>query len=162
MSAPSLAPFIIKRPWLLKLCMPIANWYVNAAGYRRLGLLYVSHLPRPVPSRPPSLSISLPPPPPFTADLAYPLPAHRADDLIEEESEVVQKALGRLSLKQKYDRIYRIRRAIQADICHKELPRSEWTKPEEDVAYLAPLIKEIELANKEKKELDNIKIIKSR
>ncbi|KAI0885619.1 14 kDa subunit of cytochrome bd ubiquinol oxidase [Annulohypoxylon maeteangense] len=35
---PSLAPFIIKRPWLTKLLTPVANWYSNAAGYRQLGL----------------------------------------------------------------------------------------------------------------------------
>ncbi|KAF2872559.1 ubiquinol-cytochrome C reductase complex 14kD subunit-domain-containing protein [Massariosphaeria phaeospora] len=38
MSAPSLAPYIIKRPWLRRWVQPLANWYVNAAGYRQLGL----------------------------------------------------------------------------------------------------------------------------
>ncbi|KAH7125444.1 cytochrome b-c1 complex subunit 7 [Dendryphion nanum] len=38
MSAPSLAGFISKRPWLHKALMPLANWYTNAAGYRQLGL----------------------------------------------------------------------------------------------------------------------------
>ncbi len=37
--APSLAPAVIKRPWLLKMVMPLANWYANAASYRQLGLL---------------------------------------------------------------------------------------------------------------------------
>ena len=40
MSAPSLGPFIAKRPWLQKWVKPLANWYVNAAGYRQLGLRY--------------------------------------------------------------------------------------------------------------------------
>ena len=40
MSAPSLAPYILKRPWLSKMLKPVANWYVNAAGYRKLGLRY--------------------------------------------------------------------------------------------------------------------------
>ena len=40
MSAPSLAPFILKRPWLQKWVQPLANWYINAAGYRQLGLRY--------------------------------------------------------------------------------------------------------------------------
>jgi ubiquinol-cytochrome c reductase subunit 7 len=43
MSAPSLAPFILKRPWLQKWVQPLANWYVNAAGYRQLGLRYDPH-----------------------------------------------------------------------------------------------------------------------
>jgi len=38
MSQPSLAPYIIKRPWLTRWLKPLANWYTNAAGYRRLGL----------------------------------------------------------------------------------------------------------------------------
>jgi len=37
MSAPSLAPYILARPWLKSWMMPLANWYANAAGYRRLG-----------------------------------------------------------------------------------------------------------------------------
>ncbi|KAI2473234.1 14 kDa subunit of cytochrome bd ubiquinol oxidase [Annulohypoxylon bovei var. microspora] len=36
---PSLAPFILKRQWLTKLLTPVASWYTNAAGYRKLGLL---------------------------------------------------------------------------------------------------------------------------
>ncbi|KAF2184388.1 hypothetical protein K469DRAFT_580125 [Zopfia rhizophila CBS 207.26] len=38
MSAPSLAPYIAKRPWLKKWFEPLAKWYCNAAGYRQLGL----------------------------------------------------------------------------------------------------------------------------
>ncbi|TVY31993.1 Cytochrome b-c1 complex subunit [Lachnellula subtilissima] len=38
MSAPSLANAIIKRPWLTKMVKPIAAWYADAAGYRKLGL----------------------------------------------------------------------------------------------------------------------------
>ncbi|KAI1107094.1 14 kDa subunit of cytochrome bd ubiquinol oxidase [Jackrogersella minutella] len=35
---PSLAPFVLKRPWLLKLFKPLSTWYTGAAGYRQLGL----------------------------------------------------------------------------------------------------------------------------
>ncbi|ORY65532.1 cytochrome b-c1 complex subunit 7 [Pseudomassariella vexata] len=35
---PSLAPFILKRPWLTKMFKPLATWYTSAAGYRQLGL----------------------------------------------------------------------------------------------------------------------------
>ncbi|KAI9883946.1 MAG: hypothetical protein M1823_004290 [Watsoniomyces obsoletus] len=38
MSQPHIAGFILKRPWLTKIMMPIANWYCQAAGYRQLGL----------------------------------------------------------------------------------------------------------------------------
>jgi len=36
----SLAPFVLRRPWLAKMLTPAANWYANAAGYRKLGLKY--------------------------------------------------------------------------------------------------------------------------
>lgn len=42
MSVPSLAGFVMKRPWLLKALTPVANWYANAAGYRQIGLRYVT------------------------------------------------------------------------------------------------------------------------
>ncbi|KAI0802760.1 cytochrome b-c1 complex subunit 7 [Xylaria sp. FL0064] len=93
MSYPSLAPFVLKRPWLRNLLQPLAGWYANAAGYRQLGLL--------------------------------------ADDLIPEENEDVLKALARLPPKERYDRVYRLRRAIQCSITHKLLPKDQWTKPEQ-------------------------------
>jgi ubiquinol-cytochrome c reductase subunit 7 len=40
MSAPSLTSYIVKRPWLKRFMTPLANWYANAAGYRKLGLRY--------------------------------------------------------------------------------------------------------------------------
>lgn len=43
----SLAPFVLRRPWLTKMLMPAATWYTNAAGYRKLGLRYdFLHFPR--------------------------------------------------------------------------------------------------------------------
>jgi hypothetical protein len=38
MSAPSITNYIVKRPWLKRWMTPIAQWYTDAAGYRRLGL----------------------------------------------------------------------------------------------------------------------------
>lgn len=34
----SLAPFVLRRPWLTNMLKPIASWYADAAGYRKLGL----------------------------------------------------------------------------------------------------------------------------
>ncbi|KIX95253.1 uncharacterized protein Z520_09170 [Fonsecaea multimorphosa CBS 102226] len=45
MSGPSLAPYILKRPWLKRWMMPLANWYVNTAGYRSLGLRHDDLIP---------------------------------------------------------------------------------------------------------------------
>ncbi|KAK4158552.1 cytochrome b-c1 complex subunit 7 [Chaetomidium leptoderma] len=122
MTAPSLYSAIAKRPWLMKMIMPIAGWYSNAAGYRQMGL--------------------------------------RADDLLVEENEPVLKALGRLSPKESYDRIYRIRRATQLSLQQKILPKNEWTKPEEDVRYLSPILEQLAAEAKEKDALDTLTILK--
>ncbi|KAJ4396422.1 Cytochrome b-c1 complex subunit 7 [Gnomoniopsis smithogilvyi] len=84
----------------------------------------------------------------------------RADDLIPEESETVQTALARLDAKARYDRIFRIRRAVQCSISHKLLPKAEWTKPDEDTPYLVPLIRLIEAEAKEKEALDTMTVYK--
>ncbi|CAK7222697.1 Cytochrome b-c1 complex subunit 7, mitochondrial [Sporothrix curviconia] len=85
----------------------------------------------------------------------------RADDLIPEENDVVQQAIKRLPAQENYDRIFRMRRAVQLSLQHKLLPKDQWTKPEDDTPYLLPLIQEIEAEIKERHELDTIEIIKS-
>lgn len=82
----------------------------------------------------------------------------RADDLIPEESEIVLQALKRLPPKEAYDRIFRIRRAVQCSVSHQLLPKEEQTKPEEDVEYLGPLIREIEAEAKERADLESLSI----
>jgi len=118
MSAPSFAPYILKRPWLKRWMMPIAEWYVGAAGYRKLGLRY--------------------------------------EDLIPEENDTVQLALKRLPPKEAYDRVFRLRRAFQCSLSHQLLPVEERTKPEDDYAYLSPIIKEIEAEMKERADLESM------
>lgn len=56
----------------------------------------------------------------------------RYDDCLDiEETEAGQLALKRLSAKDSYDRVYRIRRAVQLSLSHKILPKDQWTKMEE-------------------------------
>ncbi|MCJ1468233.1 Cytochrome b-c1 complex subunit 7 [Pseudocyphellaria aurata] len=38
MSAPSLANFVMKRPYLKRWMIPLSEWYADLAGYRKLGL----------------------------------------------------------------------------------------------------------------------------
>lgn len=45
MSQPSMTNFIVKRPWLKRWMTPLANWYTDAAGYRKLGLRSVAPAP---------------------------------------------------------------------------------------------------------------------
>ncbi|KAF2663810.1 hypothetical protein BT63DRAFT_430078 [Microthyrium microscopicum] len=80
----------------------------------------------------------------------------RADDLIPEENEVVQKALSRLSPQEHYDRVFRLRRGFQLSLAHHLLPPHEQTKPEEDICYLSPYIAEIEAENQEREDLDAV------
>ncbi|OAQ61698.1 ubiquinol-cytochrome C reductase-like protein [Pochonia chlamydosporia 170] len=122
MSGYSLAPFVLRRPWLANMLMPAANWYANAAGYKKLGLRY--------------------------------------DDLAEEERESTQIALKRLSPKESYDRIYRIRRSVQCSYQHKLLPKDQWTKPEEDTPYLRDIINQVEAELAEKDALDSMTVTK--
>ncbi|KAI1306221.1 cytochrome b-c1 complex subunit 7 [Xylaria venustula] len=84
----------------------------------------------------------------------------RADDLIVEENEDVLKALKRLPPQEAYDRVYRLRRATQCSVTHKLLPKDQWTKPEEDVPYLTPLIEQIRAAKAEEEALNTLTIVK--
>jgi ubiquinol-cytochrome c reductase subunit 7 len=92
--------------------------------------------------------------------LSDPPDSPSADDLIVEENETVLKALSRLSPKESYDRIYRIRRATQLSLQHKLLPKNEWTKPEEDVPYLTPILEQLYAEAKEKNALDTLTVLK--
>lgn len=55
----------------------------------------------------------------------------RYDDIIPEERDNVQKALGRLTERESYDRAFRMRQAIQLSVMHRELPKEKWLRPEE-------------------------------
>lgn len=46
MSVPSLAPQIMKRPWLQRWMKPLSQWYFDNAGYRKLGLRYAPLQPQ--------------------------------------------------------------------------------------------------------------------
>ncbi|KAH8155812.1 uncharacterized protein LAJ45_00824 [Morchella importuna] len=79
-----------------------------------------------------------------------------ADDLIIEETDVVQQAIKRLPPKVAYDRMFRMRRAVQCSVAHQILPKQDQTKPEDDVPYLSPYIEEIEAELRERNELDSL------
>merc|ERR1712130_879315 len=99
MSYPSLAPYIMKRPWLMRWMRPLSEWYFDNAGYRKLGL--------------------------------------RADDLV-----------------------FRMRRAFQCSLSHQLLPKTEWTKTNDDYPYLSPIIREITAEQTEREDLESMIINK--
>ncbi|VDB97657.1 unnamed protein product [Peniophora sp. CBMAI 1063] len=80
------------------------------------------------------------------------------DDLLVEEIPTVQKALDRLTEQEFYDRAYRIRRAQQADVVHKELPKDQWIKAEEDVRYLTPHVEKAEAEIEERNKWDTLEV----
>ncbi|KAF8862403.1 14 kDa subunit of cytochrome bd ubiquinol oxidase [Acephala macrosclerotiorum] len=84
----------------------------------------------------------------------------RADDLIPEESETVLLALKRLPPKEAYDRVFRLRRAFQCSLAHQLLPKEQHTKPDEDVEYLSPIIRQIEAEAKERDDLESLSLNK--
>ncbi|CAG8441610.1 3119_t:CDS:2 [Ambispora leptoticha] len=84
----------------------------------------------------------------------------RYDDIIQEESETVQEALKRLPIHEDNYRTVRIRNAYQLSLQHHILPKEQWTKPEEDVRYLSPIIDEVVAEEAEREAFDAMKIIK--
>ncbi|KAJ3195764.1 Cytochrome b-c1 complex subunit 7 [Irineochytrium annulatum] len=64
----------------------------------------------------------------------------RFDDLIPDETDIVKEAIRRLPQREMQDRIFRFRRALNLSNNHNALEKSEWTKPEEDVNALMPVL----------------------
>ncbi|GKT44934.1 cytochrome b-c1 complex subunit 7 [Colletotrichum spaethianum] len=62
--------------------------------------------------------------------------------------------------KESYDRVFRIRRAVQLSYQHKLLPKNEWTKPEEDYPYLGPIIQQIQAEEAERLAFETIEVQK--
>ncbi|CAK9801887.1 Cytochrome b-c1 complex subunit 7 [Anthophora quadrimaculata] len=71
------------------------------------------------------------------------------DDLLYETPDVTE-ALRRLPLHIMEERNFRLVRAVQLDCQRKVLPKEQWTKLEEDVHYLLPLVEEVIRERKEK------------
>jgi len=118
----SLAPYVRASKSLSRWIQPVATWYADLAGYRRMGLKY--------------------------------------DDLILEERDDVQKALSRLPTRESYDRIYRINRASQASVLHRDLPKDQWITPNQDTRYLTPYVSEAHAEDVERAKWDTMQLQK--
>ncbi|ORY93764.1 cytochrome b-c1 complex subunit 7 [Syncephalastrum racemosum] len=85
----------------------------------------------------------------------------RYDDLVAEESDVVQEAIRRLEIaepREAYDRAYRLRVAQQLSLSHQLLPKDQWVTREQDKRYLQPYIDEVAAEFAERDAFDNIKV----
>ncbi|KAG6840709.1 hypothetical protein C0991_004953 [Blastosporella zonata] len=83
------------------------------------------------------------------------------DDLLVEERDDVQRALTRLTVREKYDRAYRLKRASQASVLHTPLPKEQWTTPAEDVRYLKPHVLEVVKEDTERQMWDTVGVKKN-
>ncbi|KAH6918952.1 ubiquinol-cytochrome-c reductase complex subunit 6 [Coprinopsis sp. MPI-PUGE-AT-0042] len=83
------------------------------------------------------------------------------DDLLMEENDTVQRAITRLTPREGYDRAYRFKRASQCSLLHKALPKEQWTKPEEDVRYLAPHVINVDVEQAERQKWDHVIVKRS-
>ncbi|RSH95243.1 Cytochrome b-c1 complex subunit 7 [Saitozyma podzolica] len=82
------------------------------------------------------------------------------DDLITEEREDIQRALGRLTTREEYDRSFRMRQAFQQSVMHKPLPKAQWLKPSEDDRYLTPRINQVVKEDDERTLYDTMSVEK--
>lgn len=62
------------------------------------------------------------------------------DDILNDEDPVVIEAINRLPEEVRRAREKRIARAFDLSVNQKRLPKEQWTKPEDDVAYLRPYV----------------------
>ncbi|KAF5369454.1 hypothetical protein D9758_002717 [Tetrapyrgos nigripes] len=94
----------------------------------------------------------------FSKQSGYKKYGLKYDDLLVEESDNVQRALGRLTPAESYERAFRLKRASQASVLHAPLPEEQWTKDGEDVRYLTPHIQEVQKEEKERAMWDTISV----
>lgn len=72
------------------------------------------------------------------------------DDLLDEDNPDVKEALRRLPEDIRDERSFRIVRAMQLDTTKDILPKEQWTKLENDVLYLTPIVEEVAREREEK------------
>ncbi|PPQ89114.1 hypothetical protein CVT25_006486 [Psilocybe cyanescens] len=92
----------------------------------------------------------------YANSMGYRKYGFKYDDLLCEENDTVQRALGRLTTQEGYDRAYRLKRASQASVLHAPLSKDQWTPVSEDVRYLEPHISEVMKEEAERQNWDNL------
>ncbi|KTW29849.1 hypothetical protein T552_01053 [Pneumocystis carinii B80] len=85
----------------------------------------------------------------------------RYEDLLPEENDAMETALKRLPKSEAYDRVYRLRTAMQCSLTHTLLPKNQWVKAEEDTRYISEILKEVVTEMNERNELDTLMLEKS-
>ena len=75
----------------------------------------------------------------------------RREDLYMEDRPEVQEAIRRLPEEEQYERLFRLKRALDLSMKKAILPLDQWTTPEQDILYLKPYILQVQKEMKEKK-----------
>ncbi|KAG8217437.1 cytochrome b-c1 complex subunit 7 [Butyriboletus roseoflavus] len=75
-----------------------------------------------------------------------------------EELPEVQRALGRLTPREAYDRVYRMKVSLHASTTHKDLPKEKWVSAKDDVRYLKPHIESVIKEDEERAAWDNMTV----
>ncbi|KAF9096824.1 Cytochrome b-c1 complex subunit 7 [Mortierella sp. GBA35] len=119
MSGITLVNQVKASKFLSGILQPVANAFVNAAGYRKLGLRY--------------------------------------DDVLREETDIIREAINRLPDNEGYERVYRMKVAMQYSLSHTIATKDTTLKPEDDIRYLTPVIDEVAAEFAEKEDFNNIK-----
>lgn len=70
----------------------------------------------------------------------------------------MQKAIGRLTEKDSYDRAFRLRTAVQCSATHHLLPEDQWVQEKDDIRYITPIADEIAKEASERDEFDTLKV----
>ncbi|KFZ19321.1 hypothetical protein V502_03717 [Pseudogymnoascus sp. VKM F-4520 (FW-2644)] len=140
MSQPSLAPFVLKRPFLKRWLTPFANWYANAAGYRKLGLRADDLIPE-------------------ESDVVLQaikrLPPKESYDRVFRLRRAFQCSLSHQLLPKE-------QQTPPEEVCATHpSPRQEEADRIQDYPYLSPIIQEIEAELKERNDLDSL-VVKRR
>lgn len=84
------------------------------------------------------------------------------DDLVMEERDDIQKALGRLTTREAYDRAFRIKQASHQSVLHADLPKDKWLLASEDKRYLKPHVLEVTSEDSERQKWDNLTVSRHR
>ncbi|KAF5330653.1 hypothetical protein D9619_005943 [Psilocybe cf. subviscida] len=140
----SAAPYIRSSRTLSAWLQPLANWYANAAGYRKYGFKYDDLLVEEKDSvQRVRITLSLA----AIAGLIVVVPLTLV---------LLLQALTRLTPGEQYDRAFRLKRASQASVLHAPLPKDQWTPASEDVRYLLPHVEEVMKEETERKKWDSM------
>jgi ubiquinol-cytochrome c reductase subunit 7 len=112
---------------LYRFLKPVATWYANLAGYRRYGLKYDDLIMEENNTVQKVSTAHIPPRILFPTSFSLAL-THLC------LSWLLLQAISRLTEREQYDRAYRFRVASQCSVLHKELPKEQWTPPEQVIS----------------------------